>query len=94
MRNIPMIAISDFQLDGRAISVGERITVKPIDAAVLNYRRRARFTTATEDSIAAVDLPQTRVIEPEPPPVQDATDSEEKPRRRRQRSRRRDIVTQ
>lgn len=80
---IAMIAVDSFAFSGREITKGERLELRPIEAAILHRQRKARFTTEQED------VEHQAVIEPapEPPPVE-ATVA---PARRRRRSRRRDI---
>lgn len=83
-----MVATSVFEFGGRMVFTGQTFEVRPIEAAMLTYRKLARFATPAE----AVE--ETRVIEPEdaaPVPIEPPQDAKPR-RRRRRRSQRRDLV--
>src|SRR5690606_35253767 len=87
MRHIPVIAIAPFQYEGRALQAGELVEVRPIEAAMLTYRRKAKFANGRRSEPAVV------VSEPEPaaiPAVMGDVIEDEAPRRRR-RYRRREL---
>lgn len=58
MKQIDMVARQDFtHVDGREIASGMLFSVRPIEAAVLNRNRRARF--ATEEDRHPASEPET-----------------------------------
>lgn len=81
--SIAMIALDTFSFGGREITKGERLSLRPIEAAMLKYQRKARFTTKQED------VEERAVIEPLP----EAPKAEPAKAKRayRRRSNRRDI---
>lgn len=96
-----VVATADFLYEGRAVRVGERLRVKPIEAAMLTYRKRAMFAEKSDEQPELIDEPPlaepepvsepTSEPEPEPDPDPDA-DPDTTTRRRRSRYRRRDLT--
>jgi hypothetical protein len=85
MKRIAMIAREDFNhFDGRSIARGTFFETLPIEAAVLNRQRKARFATADERAQASAP--------PVPAKAMTADTSARKPRTpRKPRTQRRDI---
>lgn len=78
-KSITVFVAKDFTHSGRPVKVGDRLTVSPIEAASLNYRKLA---TLTERSMAKAPLTSQMKAEPAPQP------EPEKPKRRRTYKRR------
>ncbi len=56
-----VIAIHDFTFDGRDVQAGEMVDVRPIQAAALFYRRKARPVRSTD-----IEVTHLQAAEPEP----------------------------
>lgn len=74
-KQVTVYAARAFQHSGRAVSAGEPLTVTPIEAASLNYRKLATLNKPRVQ-------PKALVVEPEPEPAP------AKPKRRRTYKRR------
>lgn len=98
-----VVATADFMYEGRSVRVGERLHVKPIEAAMLTYRKRAMFAEKSDEHTELIDeTPLAEPVpvseptsEPEPDPDPDPdpdADPDTTTRRRRSRYRRRDLT--
>lgn len=74
-KTVTVYAARAFEHSGRPVSVGDVLTVSPIEAASLNYRK-----LATLNKPKAIPKAMTVEVEPEPEP--------QKPKRRRTYKRR------
>lgn len=82
---IAMIAIDHFRHGDQEFAPTDRLSVEPIQAAALQYQRKARFATDQ-------DIERT-VIEPEPePPAPVVAKTAPKRTRARRQSKRRDMA--
>lgn len=75
-KSVTVYAARAFSHSGTAVSVGDPLTVSPIEAAALNYRKLATLHKPKA-------LPKVMTVEPEPEP--------EQPKRRRRTYKRRDL---
>lgn len=61
MLTFPMIATQPFKLQGRAFACGDRCDAEPLEAAMLTYRRKARFATPEDEAAVSAYRRQDEV---------------------------------
>lgn len=90
MPRIALIALTTFDHNGRSYTAGDRFDEAAIHAAMLTYRHKSRFVTASDGVPAQVPA----VVEAEPVAEPEPVPTPTRKRRTRRTYRRRDMVAE